>query len=64
MSNSNGDLFSRFLLIFLEISVANIIMDVDNRVVTVAAVAIVIITYLVFTNFLIGSQVYFLVLDK
>jgi len=32
--------------------------------VTVAAVVMIIITHLVFTNFLIGSQVYSLVLDK
>ena len=43
---------------------------VYRKMVTVAAVVmmmiiiIIIITYLVFTNFLIGSQVYFLVLDK
>ena len=64
--HSNGDLFSRSSLIFLEISVANItnIMAVDNRMVTVAVVVIIIITYLVFTNLLIGSPVYFIVLDK
>ena len=33
--HSNGDLFSRSSLIFLEISVANIIMAVDNKMVTV-----------------------------
>jgi len=39
-------------------------MAVDNRMVTVAVVVIIIITYLVFTNLLIGSPVYFIVLDK
>ena len=39
-------------------------MAVDRRIVNVAVVVIVIIIYLVFTNFFIGSQVYFLVLDK
>lgn len=62
--HSNGDLFSRSSLVFFEISVVNIMMIADNRMVTVAAVMVIIITYLVFTNFLIGSQVYFLVLDK
>jgi len=62
--HSNGDLFSRSSLIFFEISFANIIIAVDNKIVTVAAVVIIIITYLVFTNFLIGSQIYFLVLAK
>lgn len=57
--HSNGDLFSRSSLIFFEISVANIIMMVDSRMVTVAVVIIIMIIYLVFTNFLIGSQVYF-----
>ena len=63
--HSNGDLFSRSSLIFFEINVANIMIAADSKMVTVAAVVIIIIiTYLVFTNFLIGSQVYFLVLDK
>ena len=35
-------------------------MAVDRRIIIVAVVVIVIIMYLVFTNFLIGSQVYFL----
>jgi hypothetical protein len=46
------------------INVPKIIMAVDNRMVTVAVVVIIIITYLVFTNLLIGSPVYFIVLDK
>lgn len=58
--HSNGDLFSRSSLIFFEISVARIIMADDNRMVSVAIVIIIVIIYLVFTNFLIGSQVYFL----
>jgi len=37
---------------------------IDSKIVNAAAAVIIIITYLVFTNFLIGSQVYFLVLDK
>lgn len=58
--HSNGDLFSRSSLIFFEISVARIIMADDNKMVNVAIVIIIVIIYLVFTNFLIGSQVYFL----
>ena len=58
--HSNGDLFSRSSFIFFEISVVSNIMVDDNRIVIVAAVIIIIIIYLVFTNFLIGSQVYFL----
>ena len=57
--HSNGDLFSRSSLIFFEISVVNNIMAEDNRMVNIDAVIIIIIIYLVFTNFLIGSQVYF-----
>ena len=45
-------LFPRSSFIFLEISFVNIIMAVDNRMVTVAAVVIVIITCLVFHKFL------------
>jgi len=56
--HSNGDLSSRSSLIFFEINVANNIMADDNRIVTIAVVIIIIIIYLVFTNFLIGSQVY------
>lgn len=57
--HSNGDLFSRSSLIFFEISVARIIMADDSRIVNIAIVIIIVIIYLVFTNFLIGSQVYF-----
>jgi hypothetical protein len=57
--HSNGDLFSRSSLIFFEINVAISIIADDNRMVIVAAVVTIIIIYLVFTNFLIGSQVYF-----
>lgn len=57
--HSNGDLFSRSSFIFFEISVARIIMADDSRIVNVAIVTIIVIIYLVFTNFLIGSQVYF-----
>jgi hypothetical protein len=58
--HSNGNLFSRSSLIILEIKVVNTTMDADTKMVTVAAVVIiVIIIYLVFTNFSIGSQVYF-----
>ena len=54
--HSNGDLFSRSSLIFLEISVANIIMAVDNRMVTAVAVVIIIITHLVlFTVLQVGK---------
>jgi hypothetical protein len=63
--HSNGDLFSRSSLIFFEIKVARTIMVADRMRVTIDAVVTIIIIYLVFTNFLIGSQVYlFLVLDK
>ena len=57
--HSNGDLFSRSSFIFFEISVASSIMADDSRIVIIDAVIIIIIIYLVFTNFLIGSQVYF-----
>jgi hypothetical protein len=58
--HSNGDLFSRSSLIFLEINVVRIIMAADSRIASVAVVvAIIIIIYLVFTNVLIGSQVYY-----
>jgi hypothetical protein len=49
---------------FFLISVVNVVMAVDRKFVNVAVDVIVIINYLVFTNFLIGSQVYLLVLDK
>jgi len=49
--HSKGDLFSRSSFIFLGISVVNIIMASDNRMVTVAAVMIIIITCLVFHKF-------------
>jgi hypothetical protein len=62
--HSNGDLFSRSSFIFFEIRVARIMIAIDSKIVNAAAAVIIIITYLVFTNFLIGSQVYFLVLDK
>jgi hypothetical protein len=35
-------------------------MTVDSKIATIAVVVIIIIIYLAFTNFLIGSQVYFL----
>lgn len=57
--HSNGDLFSRSSLFFLEIRVVRNITAVDSAIVIVVAVMVIIITYLVFTNFLIGSQVYF-----
>jgi hypothetical protein len=62
--HSNGDLFSRSSFIFFEISVVNIIMAADSKMASVAVAIVIIIIYLVFTNFLIGSQVYYLVLDK
>jgi hypothetical protein len=62
--HSNGDLLSRFSLIFFLIKVAKIIIVADKMAVTVAAtviiIIIIIIIYLVFTNFLIGIQVYFM----
>jgi hypothetical protein len=57
--HSNGDLFSRSSLIFFEISVASTIIADDNRMVIVAVVIIISIIYLVFTDFLFESQVYF-----
>ena len=39
------------------INVPKIIMAVDNKMASIAAVVIIITIYLVFTNFLIGSQV-------
>jgi len=62
--HSKGDLFSRSSLIFFEINVASIMIIDESMMVIVAVVMTIIIIYLVFTNFLIGSQVYFLVLDK
>ena len=50
----------RCFFFFFEISVVRATMAVDRRIIIVAVVVIVIIMYLVFTNFLIGSQVYFL----
>jgi len=48
--------------VFFEINVVNIIMVDDNMMVVIITVVIIIIIiiimYLVFTNFLIGSQVY------
>ena len=41
--HSNGDLFSRSSFIFLEINVVNTIMAADNNMVTVAAVAFIMI---------------------
>jgi hypothetical protein len=58
--HSNGEIFSRSSLIFFEINVASIRMTVDSKMATIAVVVIIIIIYLAFTNFLIGSQVYFL----
>jgi hypothetical protein len=58
--HSNGDLFFWSSLIFLEIKVVNTMMVVDRKMVTVAAVVTIIIIYLVFTNFSIGNQVYFI----
>lgn len=57
--HSKGDLFSRSSLFFFEIKVARYITAVDSTIVIVVIVMVIIITYLVFTNFLIGSQVYF-----
>ena len=56
--HSNGDPFSRSSFIFFEIRVVKIIVAVDNRIATIAVVAISIIIYLVFTIFLIGSKYY------
>ena len=50
--HSNSDLFSRSSFIFLEISFVNTIMAADNIMVAVAAVIVIIITYLVFHEFL------------
>ena len=50
--HSNGDLFSRSSFIFLEISVVNTIMAADNIMAAVAAVIVIIITDLVFHEFL------------
>jgi hypothetical protein len=57
--HSNGDLFSRSSFIFFEIGVVRIIMATDSRRDSVAVIVIINIIYLVFTNFLIGSQVYY-----
>jgi hypothetical protein len=57
--HSNGDLFSRSSFIFFEIRVVRIIMANDNNMESAAVIVIISIIYLVFTNFLIGSQVYY-----
>lgn len=57
--HSNGDLFSRSSVIFLEISVVKIMIAADSRMASVAVAEIISIIYLAFTNFLIGSQVYY-----
>jgi len=53
--HSNGDLFSRSSL-FFKIIVVNILTVVDSRIINVAfaVIIIIIIIYLVFTNFLGG----------
>lgn len=56
--HSNGDLFSRSSIFFLDSNEVNIIIVVVNVNATIVAVVAIIITYLVDTNFLIGSQVY------
>jgi len=57
--HSNGDLFSRSSFIFFEIKVVRIITAADNKMASVAVAVIINIIYLAFTNFLIGSQVYY-----
>jgi hypothetical protein len=56
--HSNGDLFSRSLFIFFYIRVVRIIMATDSNIDSIAVIVIIKTIYLVFTNFLIGSQVY------
>lgn len=58
--HSNGDLFSRSSFIFFDSKVVSNMMADDSRIVIVAILMIIVIIYLVFTNFLIGSQVYFI----
>jgi hypothetical protein len=50
--HSNGDLFSRSSFIFFEIRVVKTMMAADKRIVTVAVVMIIIITYFVSHKFL------------
>jgi len=50
--HSNGELFSRSSFIFFEINVVNTIMAADNKIVTSAAVTVIVITYLAFHKFL------------
>jgi len=52
----NGDLFSRSSFIFFEIKVVRTMMVADNRIVTVAVVMIIIITYFVFHKFLVWKS--------
>jgi hypothetical protein len=62
--HSSGDLFPQSsLTLFFQISVANVTMNVYSKRVIIVVVIIIIFIFF-FTNFLIGSQVYFLVLDK
>jgi hypothetical protein len=56
--HSNGDLFSRSSFIFFEMRVVKIMIASDNNMDNIAVIVIISIIYLVFTNFLIGSQVY------
>lgn len=56
--HSNGDLFSRSSMFFFDNKDVKIITVVVITRATVAVIVIVVITYLVDTNFLIGSQVY------
>jgi hypothetical protein len=50
--HSKGDLFSRSSFIFFEINVVSTMIAVDNKMVTVAADMVIIITCLVFHKFL------------
>lgn len=50
--HSKGDLFSRSSFIFFEINVVSTMIAADNKMVTVAADMVIIITCLVFHKFL------------
>jgi hypothetical protein len=58
--HSNGDLFSRSSISFLDSRDATIMIIVDKDKATVDVAIIIVIIYLVMSNFLIGSQVYLL----
>lgn len=56
--HSKGELFSRSSICFFDSIVAIIIIIVDNAIIIIIEYLVNKIIYLVYTNFLIGSQIY------